>query len=136
MTIISKHKNMIKLFYSSSSSIGKQTYSYLKSSYKDLLAIDITKTKVTGTQWKELAENLNKNISDFIDKNHPDFTKNYNGDTSLNEDDWIKVLQNKPEVLINPVVILGENYYQIGNPSDITKYLEPNSKGIDEKKHI
>lgn len=136
MTLISTHKNMIKLYYSSESSIGKQTYGYVKASFKDLLAIDVTKTKVTGTQWKELAEQLEISIGDLVDQSHPIFIEKYSKDVNLDEEGWIKILNNNPEVLNFPIVILGNTYYHIKNPSDIEKHLEPNSKGIDEKKHI
>lgn len=127
---------MNKIYYSSESSIGKQTYGYLNASFKDLLAIDVTKTNVTGTQWKELAEHLHIKIGDLIDKEHPIFVENYDKDTKLDEEDWIKLLQKSPEILNYPVVILGTRYIQIKNPSDIEKKLDPNSKGIDEKKHL
>ncbi len=134
--MISTDKNMIKLYYSSKSSIGEQTYSYLNASVKEILAIDITKTNVPGSQWKDIAEHLGIKIGDLIDKDHPSFTKSYDDTTHLDENDWIKVLDNNPEVLVYPVVIINDTYTQIKNPSDIEKKLEPNSKGIDEKKHI
>jgi arsenate reductase-like glutaredoxin family protein len=136
MGIMAKHDNMNKIYYSSKSSIGKKTLAYLKASYKDLLDIDINKTKVTGTQWKELAENLDIKISDFVDKNPFNFTAYKDADADLSETDWIKVLNNNPEVLTHPIVILGKDFYQIHNPSEIEKLLKPNSKGIDEKKSI
>ncbi|WP_299226242.1 arsenate reductase family protein [uncultured Psychroserpens sp.] len=128
---------MIKIYYSSSSSIGKQTYSYANASYKDLLVIDVTKTKVTGTVWKDLAEQMNLEISDLIDKEHPTYITHYNSNTQLTENDWIKVLQAHPEVLVYPIVIFDDKkYLQIKNPSDIQHLLDPNSEGIDEKKHF
>nr|WP_321228201.1 ArsC/Spx/MgsR family protein [uncultured Psychroserpens sp.] len=127
---------MNKIYYSSKSSIGKKTLAYLKASHKDLLDIDITKTKVTGTQWKEIAQNLDVTIDNLVDKNVMDFTAYKDSNADLSETDWIKVLNNNPEVLTYPIVILGKDFYQIHNPSEIEKLLEPNSKGIDEKKSI
>tara|TARA_R110000751_G_scaffold223731_1_gene325846 strand:+ start:292 stop:702 length:411 start_codon:yes stop_codon:yes gene_type:complete len=136
MGIIAKHDNMNKIYYSSKSSIGKKTLAYLKASHKDLLDIDITKTKVTGTQWKEIAQNLDVTIDNLVDKNVFDFTAYKDSNADLSETDWIKVLNNSPEVLTYPIVVLGKDFYQIHNPSEIEKLLEPNSKGIDEKKSI
>ena len=136
MSVFSTNEHMIKLYYSSKSSAGKQALGYMQASEKDQLAIDIEKTKVTGTQWKEIAEQLNKGIGDLIDKDHPAFTKRYDEHTSLEEDDWIKILQKHPEVLAYPVLIINETFYQIDNPSHIEHLLENDSKGIDEKKHI
>ncbi|MBR9914395.1 MAG: hypothetical protein GYB32_06125 [Algicola sp.] len=136
MSTIKTHKNMIKIYYSSESSIGKQTYGYVNASFKDLLAIDVLKSNVTGTQWKDLAEALDCSIGDLIDKDHPEFTAHYDKTTNLDENGWIDVLDKTPEVFNFPIVIVGEDFYQIKNPSDIEKYLDPNSQGIDEKKYI
>lgn len=134
--MISTDKHMIKLYYSSKSSIGEQTFSYLNASFKDLLAIDVTKTNVTGSLWKDFADHLEIHISDLVNQEHPDFTKLYNNTAQLDESGWIKILNNHPEVLVYPIVIIQDKYTQIKNPSDIEKKLEPNSKGIDEKKYI
>ena len=136
MSVLSTHKRMIKLYYSSETSIGKQTLGYIDDSEKDQLAIDIQKTNVTGTQWKEIAEKLGKSIGDLIDKDHPAFTDIYDDSTSLDETDWIKVLNKRPETLAYPILVLGEDYHQIENPSDVEKLLNGTSKGIDEKKYI
>lgn len=50
MSTITTHSNLIKIYDNSKSSIGKQMYSYISVSYKDILAIDDIKTNVTGTQ--------------------------------------------------------------------------------------
>ena len=136
MSVISTHKNMIKLYYSSESSVGKQTLAYLDTSVKELLSIDVLKTNVTGTQWKDLAQHLGVGIGDLIDKEHPAFTEEYDAKTDLDENGWINVLNQHPEVLVYPIVIIGKSYYQINNPSDIAHKLEPDSKGIDDKKHL
>jgi len=134
--MISKHKDMIKLYYSSKSSVGKQTHSYLNASLKDLLAIDVTKTNVTGSQWKEMAEHLKSSVENLMTKNHPSFKKLYDTNIDLDDNGWIKVLDNNPEVLVHPIVIVDNTYIQIKNQSDIKKILEPNSKGINEKQSI
>ncbi|MFD2916021.1 arsenate reductase family protein [Psychroserpens luteus] len=127
---------MNKIYYSSKSSIGKKTLAYLKASHKDLLDIDITKTKITGTQWKEIAQNLDVTIDNLVDKKSFDFTAYKDSNVELSETDWIKVLNSSPEVLTYPIVILSDVFYQIHNSSEIEKLLEPNSKGIDEKRYI
>ena len=133
MSIISRDKNLIKIFYTSNSTIGKQTLAYLKSSFKDILEIDIEKTKVTGTQWVELAENLKCKVGDLIDKIHPDFEQNYDAKTNLSSQDWIKILDKHPSVLTYPIVIFGDDVYQVNNPSDVEKYIDDSSAGLDEQ---
>ena len=131
MTSISTDKNEIKLYYSSESSVGKQTYAYLSASNKDILAIDITKTNVTGTQWKYIAEQLNLSSGDLVNQEHTNFTRKIDKSNEISETDWIKILNKQPEVLTYPIAIIGKRYYQIKNPSDVEKYLEANSEGIE-----
>ena len=128
MGVISTDKNEIKLFFNSNSSIGKQIHAYVVASERKILAIDISKTKVTGTQWAELAKGLNLSISDLINKEHPDFTKDYDKHIDLEEHDWLKIIENNPAILTAPIAIIGERYVQLHSPSEFIKYIEPDSK--------
>ncbi len=136
MGVISTNNNEIKLFYHSENSLGKQTHAYVQSTDKKVLGIDISQTKVTGTQWIELARNLGISVDKLINKQHPDFSQNYDENSNLEEEDWLKVLDKMPIVLTYPVAIIGEKYVQLKGPADFVKYIEPDSKGLDEKQHI
>lgn len=132
MGVIAKDDQKITLYYNSETSLGKQTYAYVTSSDRKILAVDISKTNVTGTQWTEIADNLNKNVSDLIDQEHPDFVKQY-GDSPVDMDqhNWLKLLEKHPEVLTYPIAINGNQYLEIKNPSDFSKFLDvenPSSK--------
>ncbi|TDU39573.1 hypothetical protein BXY82_1600 [Gelidibacter sediminis] len=130
MGVISTDNNEIKLFFHSENSIGKQIQAYVSASEKKLLAIDISKTNVTGTQWTELAAGLGIPISDLINKEHPNFIKNYGDLVDLEPEDWLKILDKQPEVLTTPVAIIGKKFVQLTSPSDFVKYIEPDSKDI------
>ncbi len=125
MGVISKDNRQIKLYYNSEASLGKQTLSYIKASEKKVLAIDISKTNVTGTQWVEIVDNLNIPISELVNQEHPDFVKVY-GDkkVDLNENDWLKIVEKHPTVISNPIVIYGNKFIKIETPSDFTKCLD------------
>lgn len=136
MGVISTDDNEIKLYYHSENSLGKQTNAYVQASNKKILTIDISKTKMTGTEWIELARNLGVTVDKLINKEHPDFTQNYGKHASMDEEDWLKVLDKKPIVLTYPIAIIGKKYVQLKGPADYVKYLEPDSKAIDENKHL
>jgi len=131
MGTISTKKNMITLYYNSQTALGKQTYPYVKTADKKVLAIDISKTKVSGTQWATIADNLNISIGDLINNEHPDFTKNYDTSAHFESEDWIKVLNANPETLKCPIIIIEASYYLLKTPSDFLKYIESNSGAID-----
>ena len=134
MSVISKNKRQITIYYHSGNSIGKQVYAYTKASKKKLLDIDISKTPITGTQWVELAGGLGKNIMDLIHMEHPDFIKKHGKNRPiLEEHDWVKILQNEPQLLKCPIIIDGDNYLQIESAAGFKKYMEPDSTGIEKE---
>ena len=128
MGVISTDKNEIKLYVHSGSSIGKQVQAYVLASERKVLIIDISKTKVTGTQWAELAKGLNLPISGLINKEHPDFTHNYDKQLDLEDNDWLKIIENHPEVISTPIAIIGNHFVQLHSPAEFVKYIEPDSK--------
>lgn len=124
MGVISKDDRKIILYYHSGTRLGKQTLGYVVASKRKLLPIDISRTKVTGTQWAEIADNLHIQVSDLIDREHPDFVEKYGSEPlDLDAHDWMKILEKNPQVLTYPIVINGNEYLQIRNPSDFTKYM-------------
>lgn len=131
MGTIATNENEVILYYNSRTSIGQQALPYVMSSQKDVRTVDISKTKVTGTQWATLAENLSVSISDLIDKDHPDFQKNYDSNTNLSQDDWIKVLNASPDTLRFPILIAGKKYHLVKTPSQVTNLLEIQGEDID-----
>ncbi|WP_298318510.1 hypothetical protein [uncultured Aquimarina sp.] len=133
MGVISTDKNKIILIYNSDISLGKQTYSYVKSSDKDILAIDTSKTKITGTQWLEIADGLNLDISDLIQKEFPNYRKLYDPKVKLKPEDWIKIIQNHPEVVWFPILIMGNSFYLIKAPSDFINLTNADSVDISRK---
>lgn len=134
MSIINTHKNMINLYYSSESQLGKKVYAYLNDSDKELLAIDVTKTNVTGTQWKTISDQLNIPIRNLIDVNLSDLEFDEKETANFSQDDWIKILNKTPQVLNHPVVIHENKYYLIQDAQEALKFIEDPSAGIDERK--
>ncbi len=133
MGVIAKDDDQITLFYNSETSIGKQTLGYVDSSERDIQTVDISKTKVTGTQWTELAEGVKMPISELVDQEHPDFKEAYGPDqVDLDEHDWLRVLEKTPSVLAYPVAIQGKRFLAIRNPSDFAKFIEADSAGIEK----
>jgi arsenate reductase-like glutaredoxin family protein len=134
MGVISKDKRKLTIYYHSETSIGEQTFAYANASEKKLHAVDIAKNNVTGTQWAELASELGKNISDLINTDHPDFIKKYGDDTpDMEQHDWLKILENEPQVLKYPIVIYGEEYFQIESAAAFKKWIEPDSAGLEKQ---
>jgi len=125
MGIISKDTRKITLFYHSGTALGKQTYAYVTTAKMRVLAIDIAKTKVTGTQWIEIADGLGIGVADLVHVKHPDFIKEYGSPSvDLNTDDWLNILRNKPHLLICPIVVIGNIFFKVNSPSHFVQLME------------
>lgn len=134
MGVIEKDERKITLYYHSETSLGKQTYAYVNTSEKKLLAIDISKTKVTGTQWVEIAENLGIKICDLINMEHPDFVAQYGDDkANLDYEGCLKILDKTPIVLAYPIILNGNTWRMIKAPSEFVSYLGADSAAIKRK---
>jgi arsenate reductase-like glutaredoxin family protein len=125
MGVIATNKRELKFYYNSASAIGKQALGYVKASNKKVLEIDVAKTKVTATQWSELADLLNIPIKDVINTEHPDFVSKYGENPDIpDENDWLHILEKNPHVFQNPIVVNGDKAIRIETPSDIAQMLD------------
>lgn len=129
MSVISKDKLKMTIYYHSEHSIGKQVYAYAHAADKKLLGVDVSKTNVTGTQWVELAKGLSVDVKDLIQTDHPNFIKTYGENKpDLETHDWLKILESEPQLLKHPIIINGENYRQIKSTAAFKKYIESDSE--------
>lgn len=133
MGSITTHNRQNTLIFHSETSLGKQTLAYLKSSDYDIRTIDISESKITGTQWIDISKQLNMPLSQLVEQEHPNFKKNYDSPTNLSSTDWIKVLQKHPIVLRYPIVINSHSYHIIETPSQIAKLLENEQTSKDAR---
>lgn len=126
--MITRNNNEIRIYFSSETSIGKQAYAYVNASEKKVLGVDVSKTKVPGSHWAEIADGLNIKIRELVNTKHPDFIKEY-GDKKIDLDqhDWLRILEKHPETLAFPVVIMENKTMAIHTPSDFVKYMDPDT---------
>jgi len=110
----------VVLFFNPNSITAKKTLDYAKAEDLPIRDIDILKIPLTGTQLKELADRLDLEIEELVNKNHPSFYKHF-GNPELFDEDWIKILKQNPEFLKGPIAIKGSKTVLVEKPSDIIK---------------
>ena len=104
---IATSDRQITLFYSSKSVRAKQTLAHAKAEGLPIEEIDILKTKLTGTQIVELADRLHIEVADFVNQEHPSYKTHFEHH-DFSERDWIKMIQNNPEIMKQPITLRGD----------------------------
>ncbi|GGE44707.1 arsenate reductase family protein [Psychroflexus planctonicus] len=128
MGVIAKNEKQITLFSHPDHHLTTKCIAVAKSSKAEVQVVDLAKTKLTGTAWKELAKMLDAKVEDLISKNHPVFLEKFDKDAVLDEEDAMKLLQNEPEILAYPIGVRGEKAIQAKNSTDMMKLHKPDSK--------
>ena len=130
MGVIARNENQLTLIYSSNTRVGKHTLSYLTGMNGKYLDIDIAKTKISDTQWVEIADSLGVKVGDLVDKRELDISTESSSEFGTN--DWLKIIQNNDFVISKPIVIKGKITKQIENPTEIMEFFEVDSAGLEQ----
>ena len=128
MGVLARDDKQFTLIYSHNTRVGKQVLAYIQGMEEKIQAIDISKTKVSDTEWTELAKAMNCTVGDLIDKRITKTDKTSDFDTN----DWLKILQNNDEVLSYPIAINGNTTKQIMNATDVLSFLGVDSAGLEK----
>jgi arsenate reductase-like glutaredoxin family protein len=130
MGIIARDDRQLTLIYSSNTRVGTHTLSYLTGINDKYIAIDLAKTKITGTQWAEIADSLGVKIGDLVDKRELDIKSE--STSEFTSEDWIKIIQNNDSAISRPIAIKGKRTMQISNPTEILEFFEVDSAGLEQ----
>lgn len=130
MGIIARDSDQLTIIYSSNTRVGRHTLSYLVGTNKPYLAIDLVKTKITGTQWVELANAMNVKVGDLVDKRQLSLADK---ETSrFGTEDWIKIIRSNDNAISRPIVIRGKITKQIANPPEVMEFFDVDSAGLSQ----
>lgn len=133
MKSIARDENQVTLIYSSTTRVGKRTRAHIDAiKDKELQTIDIAENPLTGTQWAEIATEMNKQIKDLI--SYDELTEDDElQDSDFDDNDYIKILKERPEVFVHPIAINGNTIKQIINPTEVQEFLGVDSAGLEKK---
>lgn len=122
MKHIARDEHQITFFYNPDSSIGKKTLAYVKESDVPVRAVNILKETPTASQWLEISNDLEIDVSELILKHHPVFKKQYQS-VGLDTNGWLKVMRKHPEVIDQPIAIRGKKVLLVKVPTDILQLI-------------
>ena len=109
----------------------REVYAYAESAEVKLRAIDVTKEKVTGTLYTELADLLGIEVKDIIPTDHSSFVEKHGEKVSLDNDGAIKILQKEPDMLIYPIAVRGKKAIIAKLYGDITQLFNSDTAAVD-----
>ena len=133
MKSIARNENQLTLIYSSTTRVGKRTRAHIDAlKDRELQTIDIVETPLTGTQWAEVADGLNKKIKDLLSYEELSDDDELQG-SDFDDNDYIKILRERPELLAHPIAIEGDRMKQIINPTEIQEFIGVDSAGLEKK---
>ncbi|MBG48304.1 MAG: hypothetical protein CML05_08465 [Pseudozobellia sp.] len=132
MSVISTDENMLTLVYSSKSHLGKQVLGYVQGAGDALRTIDIAETKLGHAVWVTLADGLGKDLGELFSLDNTE-TLDIEDSDSFDTDDWLKLIDNNPELLQNPIAIKGKKFMQVTSRSEVLKFFEVDSAGLEKK---
>lgn len=131
MSVFASDGRQLTLIYNSRTSLGKQSLGYAESSGNKVHTIDISKTKIGDTAWVSIAEGLGKPLHKLLDK---DLSELPEVDASVfDTNDWLKLLNKNPDMLQHPIAIKGKKYMQLVTPSEILKFFNADSAGLEKQ---
>lgn len=132
MSVFASDGRQLTLIYNSRTSLGKQSLGYAESSGNKVHTIDISKTKIGDTAWVSIAEGLGKPLHKLLDKDLPELP---DVDTSVfDTNDWLKLLNKNPDMLQHPIAIKGKKFRQLVTPSEILRFFDADSAGLEMRK--
>ena len=132
MGVISRDKNQINCIYASISDFGKQIPGYLKSSDKDILLKDISKTMPSTTQWHELIENASIDAKDIVDFSQ---VENISEQSDLDQSGYVSVIENNPKALSGAFIVNGDKTSYMKTVTEVLKHFDVDSAGLEKTFH-
>lgn len=117
--------------YSDQSDIGKKMLAYAQSSEKPVRAINIEKEKISDTIWLEIADILDKPLSELFS---PDYAKKIGIDnlSDYNNEDLIKIINKNPFLLQHPIAINGKKANLIHDRFDFFRYFKKDGSNFNK----
>ena len=132
MGVISRDSKQINCIYASVSDFGKQIPGYLKSSKKDILLKDISKSMPSTTQWHELIENASINAKDMVDFSQ---VENISEQSDLDQSGYVNVIEQNPKALSGAFIVNGDKTKYIKTVTEVLKCFDVDSAGLEKTFH-
>lgn len=128
--MISKNNNQINLYYHPEHRLAKKCIAIANANKAKVLAIDISSTRVSQTDWSEIAKLLDTNVVNLVDLEHESITSKFGQTPDLDEFSALKIIQKNPEVIKHPIALREERVVIANTSRDILKLQDSDTGEI------
>lgn len=116
--------NEFKLYYNSDKKRDRETLGYAEAQDLALNEKDLAKSNLTERQFAELASKMDIPVQELVDTNADYYLSEVKG-KSFEDDQWLKLLTQHPEMVKTPIAMVGDNAYFVTSPLNlISKDIE------------
>ena len=130
MISLATDPKQIILIFNSDQKSHREIRAYAEAADKNLLAIDISKEKVAGTVWTEIADSLELRARDLIHTDHSRYIESYGKDHDVDCNGAIKTLQKDPNMLIFPIAIQGSKGLEVKLYNEMLTFFDVDTAAI------
>lgn len=114
------HPSELYFYHSPAQLVDKQTLAYAKSISPFVNTIDLSKERLTATQWNMLLVKLNLRAKDLLNRAHPDYQRFIAG-KNWDDESWLNILIKSPNLIKAPIASLRNRAILCITPTDILK---------------
>lgn len=134
MGILANDKNQLNFIYSSGSKNGKQILAYVESMEKSVRSIDIANQNIGHALWVDIADKVGFKLGELFSMDHPD-APNVGNPEDFDTDDWLKLVDNNPDLLQNPIGIQGDRSKIFTSRASVMEFYGVDSAGLEKTFH-
>ena len=117
------HKREILIYYNPESASDRRTVAHAQSMSTHVRSYSYGKSPSTSTSWIQILHSLDVPPKELLNKAHPYYQQHIRG-REFSDEDWIKVIQNNPELLKSPIAVRGKKAIVCRTPTDIYRLTD------------
>lgn len=118
------HSREILIYYNPESNSHRMTVAHAQGVVPHIQTYSFAQAPSTGTSWQQILEALGLHPKELLNKAHPYYQEHIRG-RDFDEECWIKVIKNNPDLLKAPIAIRGSKAILCLTPTDIYRLTEP-----------
>jgi arsenate reductase (glutaredoxin) len=110
--------NELLVYYDRDSDLAKKVLAYARTITRHINEVEIRKTPLTSTMWRQLIEQLGLRPKDLLNKAHPYYQDQVKG-RDFDDEGWLNVLIRNPHLVKAPIAVKGRRVMLVESPTDI-----------------